>query len=64
MTRREDRQILLRDIGQARTQGARLASACALAGIDASTLRRWQAGAGLRQGDADRTPIGRAHRTP
>ena len=59
MTRREDRQILLRDIGQARTQGARLASACALTGIDASTLRRWQAGAGLRQGDhrsnADRT---------
>jgi putative transposase len=51
MTRLEDRQILLRDIGQARTEGARLASACALAGIDASTLRRWQVGAGLRQGD-------------
>jgi putative transposase len=51
MTRLEDRQILLRDIGQARTEGARLASACALAGVDASTLRRWQAGAGLRQGD-------------
>jgi putative transposase len=60
MTRLEDRQILLRDIGQARTEGARLASACAQAGIDASTLRRWQAGAGLHQGDrrpaADRPP--------
>jgi putative transposase len=51
MTRLEDRQILLRDIGQARTEGARLAPTCALAGIDASTLRRWQAGVGLRQGD-------------
>ena len=38
MTRLEDRQILVRDIGQARAEGARLAPACALAGIDASTL--------------------------
>ena len=51
MTRLEDRQILVREIEQARIEGARLAPACALAGIDASTLRRWQAGAGLRQGD-------------
>ena len=51
MTRLEDRQILVRDIGQGRVDGARLAPACALAGIDVSTLRRWQTGAGLRQGD-------------
>ncbi len=30
MTRLEDRQTLLRDIAQARTDGARLAPACAL----------------------------------
>ena len=30
---------------------ARLAPACALAGIDASTLRRWTAGDGLLRGD-------------
>ena len=46
MTRLEDRQILVRDIEQARAEGARLAPSCALAGIDARTLRRWQAGAG------------------
>jgi putative transposase len=51
MTRLEDRQILLRDIGQARTEGARLAPACALAGIDARTLQRWKAGEGLTRGD-------------
>jgi putative transposase len=51
MTRLEDRQILVRDIEQARTDGARLAPACALAGIDAGTLRRWKVGDGLRQGD-------------
>ena len=32
MTRLEDRQILIRDISQARVEGARLALACALAG--------------------------------
>ena len=36
MTRLEDRQILVRDIEQARADGARLAPACALAGIDAA----------------------------
>jgi hypothetical protein len=40
MTRLEDRQILVRDIEQACAGGARLAPACALAGIDARTLRR------------------------
>jgi hypothetical protein len=42
MTRLEDRQILVRDIEQACADGARLALACALAGIDARTLRRWK----------------------
>jgi hypothetical protein len=51
MTRLEDRQTLMRDIEQARADGARLAPACALAGIDAGTLRRWKAGDGLLQGD-------------
>jgi len=51
MTRLEDRQILVRDIEQACAEGTRLAAACALAGIDARTLRRWKAGDGLRQGD-------------
>jgi transposase InsO family protein len=58
MTRLEDRQILLRDIGQARVQGARLAPACALAGIDVRTLQRWQSNDGMprddRRADADR----------
>ena len=51
MTRLEDRQTLVRDIEQACADGSRLAPACALAGIDARTLRRWQAGDGLRRGD-------------
>jgi len=51
MTRLEDRQILVRDIEQACADGARLARACALGGIDAATLRRWKAGDGLIQGD-------------
>jgi transposase InsO family protein len=51
MTRLEDRQILVRDIEQARAAGARLIPACALAGINACTLRRWKAGDGLMQGD-------------
>ena len=47
----------MRDIEQACADGARLAPACALAGIDAGTLRRWKAGDGLigdRRPDADR----------
>ena len=51
MTRLEDRQTLVRDIEQACADGSRLAPACALAGIDARTLRRWQSGDGLRRGD-------------
>ncbi len=67
MTRLEDRQILVRDIEQARADGARLAPACALAGIDARTLRRWKAGDGLFRGDrrpdADRPiPLARTER--
>jgi putative transposase len=51
MTRLEDRQILLHAIEAARAGGARLASACALAGIDPRTVQRWQAGDGLSRGD-------------
>jgi putative transposase len=51
MTRLEDRQILVREIEQACAEGAQIAPACALAGIDAGTLRRWKAGDGLRKGD-------------
>jgi transposase InsO family protein len=51
MTRLEDRQILVRDIKQACADGSRLAPACALAGIDTCTLRRWKAGDGSIQGD-------------
>ena len=51
MTRLEDRQTLAREIEQARTGGARLAEACALAGIDPRTLQRWRAGDGLTRGD-------------
>ena len=40
MTRLEDRQTLVRDIEQACADGARLAPACALAGIDARTSRQ------------------------
>ena len=58
MTRLEDRQILMRDIAQARAEGSRLAPACALAGLDPRTLQRWKTGDGLsvsdRRPDADR----------
>ena len=47
MTRLEDRRILLRDIAQARSDGARLASACALVGLDPRTLQRWTIGEGV-----------------
>ena len=56
MTRLEDRQILVRDIEQACADGARLAPACALAGIDAGTLRRWKADDGLAQGSGRSIP--------
>lgn len=51
MTRLEDRQALLHALKEARTGGARLAPACALAGIDPRTLQRWQAADGLACGD-------------
>ena len=51
MTRLEDRQTLLHAIQEARAGGARLASACALVGIDPRTVQRWQAGDGLSRGD-------------
>ena len=54
MTRLEDRRTLVDEIAQACAAGARLAPACALAGIDARTLQRWQAGDGPLQ--ADRRP--------
>ena len=63
MTRLEDRQILIRDIEQARVEGARLAPACALAGIDARTLQRWKAGEGLTGEIAGRMPTIRSRRT-
>ena len=51
MTRLEDRQNLVRAIEQARLSGARVASACDLAGINRRTWQRWRAGDGLTQGD-------------
>jgi putative transposase len=54
MTRLEDRQTLINQITQARVQGARLAPACALAGIDVRTLQRWQSDEGDRRPDAAR----------
>jgi len=50
MTRLEDRQALLQAVQAARTGGARLAPACALAGIDPRTAQRWQ-GDSLARGD-------------
>ena len=51
MTRLEDRQILLHAIAAARAGGARLGSACTLAGIDPRTVQRWQTGDRLARGD-------------
>jgi putative transposase len=51
MIRLEDRQQLAHAIAQAHAHGARLAAACALAGITVRTLQRWKAGDGLVQGD-------------
>jgi putative transposase len=54
MTRLEDRQIRLTEITAACAAGARLAPACALAGIDQRTFQRWRAGDG--EVTADRRP--------
>jgi transposase InsO family protein len=51
MTRLEDRRTLMDHIAQARAAGARLRPACAMAGIDARTLQRWNAGEGAAKGD-------------
>jgi putative transposase len=51
MTCLEDRETLIDQITQARAQGARLAPACALAGIDVRTLQRWQSDDGVTRGD-------------
>jgi transposase InsO family protein len=59
MTRLEDRQTLLFAIAQAHAEGARLAPACAIAGIDPRTRQRWQSGGGPGRSDevrADRRP--------
>ena len=42
MTRLEDRQSLLATIREAQDAGSRLEPACAVAGIDARTIQRWQ----------------------
>ena len=63
MTRLEDRQILLHDIAQARTDGARLAPACAQAGIDPRTLQRWKAEDGSSRAIAGQRLIARFPRT-
>lgn len=47
----EDRRSLAQDIKEARNAGARLEQVCDVAGIDARTLQRWNANAGLTKGD-------------
>jgi putative transposase len=54
MTRLEDRQTLMAEITTACVGGARLAPACALAGLDLRTFQRWCAEDGEVQ--ADRRP--------
>jgi putative transposase len=51
MSRLEDRQSLMDEIAQAHAAGARLAPACALAGIDCRTLQRWRGVGGSVRGD-------------
>src|SRR4051812_12115078 len=55
MTRQENRRSLSDAIATACTAGARLAPACAEAGIDARTFQRWRAGAGEVQADRRHT---------
>jgi transposase-like protein len=50
MTTYQQRQILLALIGQCCDSGARLQKACALIGLDARTVQRWQH-LGNQQGD-------------
>jgi transposase InsO family protein len=51
MIRLEDRQTLVALVEDARSNGARLAPACEIVGLDARTLQRWKAGDGLQSGD-------------
>jgi putative transposase len=51
MTCLEDRQTLIHHITEARAGGARLGSACALAGIDPRTVQRWSKNQGPARGD-------------
>jgi transposase InsO family protein len=51
MIRLEDRLITAQNIEQARRAGARLRTACRIAGVDPRTLQRWQNGDGLESGD-------------
>lgn len=57
----EDRQMLAQEIDTAHQAGARLDTACAVAGIDLRTLQRWKRHNGLQTGD--RRPVA-VHRTP
>lgn len=52
MTSLEERQARVRGVDQARQAGARLALACAGAGLDVRSYQRWKAGDGLVHGDA------------
>ena len=47
----EDRQQLVREIEEAHRAGARLRSACEVAGITLRTLQRWKSNEGLTLGD-------------
>jgi putative transposase len=51
MTVLEDRLTLARHIDDAHAAGARLAPACAVAGITVRTLQRWKSADGLTMGD-------------
>lgn len=48
----EDRQSIAGLVVQAHRKGARLKTACEVAGIDTRTLQRWKSCAGLQNGDA------------
>ena len=47
MTGLEDRRALAQAVETAHAAGARLAPACAAAGIDARTLQRWTGDGGI-----------------
>ena len=63
MTRLEDRITLIEHISEAQAGGARLAHACALAGIDPRTVQRWRKHDGLTRATGGRTRSGRNLRT-